>query len=128
MENSERAEFRIGGDTVFYCNDSTIHVTVTGIQTLEMAMEIKELCLQLSSGMEGKCNYLIDLNDSGKSEPGAREIWKELSSHPKTNKVATFGVNPVAQVIANFVLGTYSKNNLRFFKREKDALNWLNEK
>ncbi len=37
MENSERAEFQIGGDTVFYRNDSTIQVIVTGIQTMGMA-------------------------------------------------------------------------------------------
>lgn len=128
MESSERAEFRIGGDTVFYRDDSTIQVIAIGVQTLEMAMEMKELCLELSSGMDGKCNYLIDLNDCGKNEPGARKIWKELSEHNNTKKVATFGMNPVAQVIANFVIGTHKGNNLRFFKSEKDAVNWLNEK
>ncbi|WP_346861529.1 hypothetical protein [uncultured Draconibacterium sp.] len=127
MENSERAEFQIGGDTVFYRNDSTIQVIVTGIQTLEMALEMKKLCLKLSSKTESKYNYLIDINKCGKNEPGAREIWIELSGHEKTNKVATFGMNPVAQVIANFVIGTHKGNNLRFFNSEKDAVNWLNE-
>lgn len=128
MENSERAEFRIGGDTVFLRNNSTIQVVVTGVQTLEMALEVKKVCLQLSSGMEAKCNYLINLNGCGKNEPGAREIWKELSGHENTNKAATFGMNPVAQVIATFVMGTHKGNNLRFFKSEEDALNWLNDK
>jgi hypothetical protein len=128
MENSERAEFRVEGDTLRVRDDSLIHVVATGIQTLEMALRLKEICLQVSSGMEEKCNYLIDLNNCGKNEPGVRKIWKELSEHNNTKKVATFGMNPVAQVIANFVIGTHKGNNLRFFKSEKDAVNWLYEK
>lgn len=93
-----------------------------------MALRLKEICLQVSSGMEEKCNYLIDLNNCGKNEPGVRKIWKELSEHNNTKKVATFGMNPVAKVIANFVIGTHKRNNLRFFKHEKDAVNWLYEK
>ncbi len=125
MQNSEDAEFRVGGDTVIIRGDSVIHVIATGVQTIEMALELKEICVQQSSAMESKCNYLIDLNKCGKNEPGTREVWKEISTLEKTGKVATFGMNPVAQVIANFVIGTHKRSNMRFFRSKKDALNWL---
>ncbi len=125
MKNSERAEFRVGGDTLYLRENNIIHAEVTGPQTCEMAFEIKEVCKKLWSQIEGQCNFLIDINKCGKNDPCARNTWKELSGHPKTYKVATFGMNPVSKVIANFVIGTYQGKNLRFFYTEQEALDWI---
>jgi len=128
MQNLEKTEFQVAGDTIFLRDSTTIQVVARGLQTLEMACEIKGICLELASRMNGKCSYLINLNACGKNEPGAREIWKELSSHETTHKAATFGMNPVAKVIANFVIGRHKGNNLRFFGSEKNAFDWLRDK
>ncbi len=125
MKNSERAELHIEGDTVCLRDNNIIHVVATGLQSNELAVEMKKVCMELNSRMEGKCNYLIDINLCGKNEPGARSIWKELAGGENTHKAAIFGMNPVSRLIANFVIGTYSKTNMRFFKSEEEAVDWL---
>ncbi|QIA09421.1 DUF7793 family protein [Draconibacterium halophilum] len=129
MENSEGTEYQVGGDIVRLRKNNIIHVIAKGLQSNELAVEMKKLCLDLNAQMEGKCNYLINVNECGKNEPGAREIWKELGDHDNTHKAAIYGMNPVARLIANFVIGSYSKHNMRFFKSEEEAIDWLlNEK
>lgn len=125
MKNSEDAEFYIGEDIVSLRDGNIIHVVAKGLQSDELAIDMKKLCLELSAQMDGKCNFLINVNECGKNEPGAREIWKELGSHENTHKAAVYGINPVAKLIANFVIGTYKGQNMRFFKNEEQAKDWL---
>jgi len=65
------------------------------------------------------------LNNCGKNEPGARLIWSQISDEENTNKVALFGMHPVARVLASFVMGITNRNNQRFFKTKEEAVNWL---
>lgn len=88
-------------------------------------MIYKGICEDIISGLEGKVSYLIDINKCGKNAPEAREVWKMMSASEKTHKVATFGLNPVARVIASFVIGTYKNRNLLFFKTKEEAIQWL---
>ena len=124
MEKAEKLEFKVGSDTLVLLENNVVHVILHGPQTLEMAEELKKICLNLAEQL-GDLSYLIDLNESGKNEPGAREIWMQLSTHEKTRKAAPYGANPVARVIANFVIGRYEGKNVRFFKSQKKALEWL---
>jgi len=127
MKIREIAQFQIGNNTYTICEGNIIHIITRGDFTIDLALEIKDFCLTQAGKMDGKCNYLVDLSDCGKNDPAARNIWKEISSDASTNKVATFGMNPVARVIANFVIGTYGGVNIRFFKNEQDALAWIKE-
>jgi hypothetical protein len=77
---------------------------------------------------EEKISYLIDLNKCGKNSPEARQIWNQLSDDEKTNKVAIFGIHPVARVLANFSMGTSKNKNQHFFKTQEEAMTWLLEK
>jgi len=126
MNNKDVAHYRIG-DNTYTIEGNLMHIITHGHLTYELAVEIKDFCLTQAGKMEKKCNYLVDLSDCGKNDPAARNIWKEISSDASTNKVATFGMNPVARVIANFVIGTYEGVNVRFFKNEQDALAWIME-
>lgn len=67
------------------------------------------------------------LNKAGKSSPEARLIWQQISGLEKTNKVAKYGLNPVARVLASFVIGVYHKSNMRFFSTKEEAMTWLLE-
>ena len=96
-----------------------------GEQTTKIALNHKKICEMLSSGLEGKINYLIDLNKCGKNSTEARKIWKEFSESENTNKVATFGLNPVSRVIASFVIGKLQKGAVQFFKTRKEAISWI---
>ena len=118
-------EFNIGENKLYLIEGNIIHVIAHGEQTTEIALNHKKLCEILSAKLEGKVNYLIDLNKCGKNSPEAREIWKELSEVEKTNKVATYGLNPVSRVIASFVIGKLEKGDIRFFKTKEEALSWI---
>jgi len=127
MGETEVTKYQVGGDTMYIRDGNIIHVVVVGYQSHEFALEVKAKCMELANQIVGRHHYLIDLNKCGKNDAAARKIWKELSGNVKTGRVATFGMNPVSRVIANFVIGTYEGKNIRFFKNEKDALVWLKE-
>jgi hypothetical protein len=118
-------EFWIGDNKTVISDPNIIHVTVVGEQTDEIARLQRELFQKIFERTEGQVSYLIDLNRSGKNSPGARDTWKELNSHKKVYKDAVFGMNPVARVIASFVMGLSARKNQGFFKTESEALAWL---
>ncbi|WP_167615425.1 STAS/SEC14 domain-containing protein [Maribellus sediminis] len=127
MKIREIAQYQFGSNTYTICEGNIIHIVTRGSFDTELALEIKDFCLSQARKMDGKCNYVVDLTNCGKNDPAAREVWKEISSDASTNRVATFGMNPVARVIANFVIGTYGGANMRFFKTGKEAIAWIKE-
>ncbi|WP_321289707.1 STAS/SEC14 domain-containing protein [uncultured Sunxiuqinia sp.] len=108
-------------------HDNIIYVIAVGEQTTEFAKAQAEICMKMSGLIKGKVNFLIDLNKSGKNTPGARKTWKILTEHDNTEKVATFGLHPVAKVIASFVIRASSGNKMRFFSTKEEAIAWLKE-
>lgn len=117
-------EFRIGANTI-RLNDNIIYVIAEGEQTTEMANAHKILNEQLLKNAGSKLSFLIDLNKAGKNSPEARQIWKEASEDDRIDKVASFGLHPVAKVLASFVIGISQKKNIHFFFTEKEAIQWL---
>lgn len=126
-EKINDTEYVMGENKISLIDNNIIHVVPKGEQTLDDALCYKEMCASLSTLVNGQINYLIDLNDCGKNAPEARNIWKELSEDKNTSKVGLFGLNPVARVIASFVIGTYKHNNMMFFKTKEDAMAWITE-
>lgn len=120
-------EIWVGKTTISLIEGNIIYVIAEGEQTPEIASLEREACDQLSMLVNGKTSYLINLNKCGKNSPEAREIWQQISERESTYKAATFGINPVARVIASFVIGVYRKNNLRFFSNKEEAMAWLLE-
>jgi hypothetical protein len=118
-------EFKIGDNKLSLIEGNTIYVVAIGEQTTELALLYQEICKMLSSSVDGKINFLIDLNKCGKNSPEARKIWNELTESPDTNKVATFGLNPVARVLASFVIGRLTSGNLNFYNTKEEAISWL---
>jgi hypothetical protein len=102
-----------------------IHVVVDGEQTPEIADQQEEFAYKVFDLSKRKISFLIDLNKGGKNSPEARQKWIQLCEHERTNKVAVFGLHPVARVLASFVF-TISKNKQqRFFKTQEDCMEWL---
>ena len=133
MENnlfiSLRSEtgIKIGGNTTKLMDGNIIFVVSEGDQTNELAIQQQKMIRKVAESLVGKVNYLIDINRCGKNAPGARSIWKSISEDQKTRKVATYGMNPVAKIIASFIIKSYNKNNLRFFTTKEEALKWIKE-
>ena len=126
MENKDR-EIRVGENKLYLGKDNVLYVTVFGEVDEKIAILIKEADLKFKNMVKEKYDVLADLNKSGKHSSESRKIWKEMTEHDKTGKVAIFGMHPVARVIASFVMGVSKKKDMRFFKTKEEALLWLKE-
>ena len=120
-------EFWIGKNKASLIEKNIIYVIAVGEVTTELAIAQIEVHNKLEALVDGPVNYLIDLNDAGKSSTEARKIWEQISADEKTNKVAIFGLHPVARMVASFVMGISGKSNQRFLKTKEEALRWLRE-
>jgi len=120
-------EFSVGGNKSSIIGNNIIHVVASGEQTRELALMQYEMDCKLASMIDGKVNFLIDVNKAGKNSPEARSIWTKTTENENTNKVAIYGLSPVARVLASFVIGVTKKKDIRFFITKEDALNWINE-
>ena len=126
MKEKER-EIWIGKSRFYLGEDNILYETVVGEIDGKMAIAMLKGTSELEDMVEGKVNTLIDLNKAGKTSSKARKIGQEAFEHEKIGKVALFGLNPVARVIASFVMGVTRKKDMRFFGSKEKALAWLKE-
>ena len=125
MEEKDR-EIQVGENRLYLGEDNIIYITSVGMKDDKIAIAIKDAYIKMANMVEGKVDLLIDTNKSGQPSSRARKIFQEgVLEHEKTGKVALFGANPVARVIASFVMGVTSKKDVRFFKTKEEALAWL---
>jgi len=120
-------EIWVGENKTLLIEENIIYVTAFGEQTTEIAIAHIECIHKLTSHLDGRLKYLVDLNKCGKNSPEARLIWKNIGEQENTIKVGLFGLNPVAKVIASFVIGITKGNKKRFFSTKEQALEWLLE-
>ena len=126
-EGAER-EFWLGESSVYLGEDNIAYVNAVGKVDDELAAQIKEMALQLLDIAGTELSFLIDINRAGKSTPEARRMFQALATHEKIRKVATYGIHPVARIVATFGLGKdFTMKYHRFFKNREEALAWLKE-
>ena len=124
MEEKDR-EIWVGENHSYLGEDNIVYTTIVGEVDENMAIAIREAHLKFMNMVEGKMNSLVDLNKAGKQPPEARKIGNEMFEHERIGKIALFGLDPVARVIASFVMGVSRKKDMRFFKKKEEALAWL---
>jgi hypothetical protein len=127
MEFEENSDNKImaGENATYLIHENIIYVVAIGEQTEESALYQKEVTKIFTSRLTGQVNYLINLNKCGKNSIEARHVWKGISEEDRTDRVALFGMNPVAKVLASFFMGIVGRKNQRFFSNKEDALEWL---
>ena len=126
MDEEDR-EIRIGNNTLYLGEDNIFYVTVIGEWDEKTSIAIREAVIKLRQTVEDKINVFVDLNRAGKPSLESRKMGEELIDDETVGKVAFFGLHPVARVIAYFFKGVIKKKDVRFFKTEKEALEWLKE-
>lgn len=126
MEDKE-LEIRVGESSYRLGNDNIGYVTLIGEVDEKAANGHKEAGLKILNMIKGTIDVLVDVNKAGKLSSEVRSVFKEFSEHEKSGKVAIFGLNPVARVIASFVMGVSKKKEMHFFKTKEEALTWLKE-
>ena len=123
---SER-EICVGENQLYLGEDNIIYVIRVGEADEEIATGITNTGLKLANLVNGKVKILADLNKAGKSSSDAKKIYQKYLEHKKFDKVAMYGLHPVARVIAAFGMGVTKKKDVRFFKTKEEALLWLKE-
>jgi hypothetical protein len=121
-------EFRVGQNQIYIIDDSIIYIEAVGEQTDEMAAVIRQNYKQVFSRITGKVKQLINLNSSGKSSPASRRLFREMNNTVEVDKVAIYGLHPVARVLASFVMDSNNQKHIRFFRDKEKALEWLRKK
>ncbi len=126
MEDKDR-EIRLGQNRIYLGEDNILYISIVGETDGKTAATIREIDTKFKGMVEGKAHVLGDLNKAGKQSTEARKIWKELAEDDRTGKIAMYGMNPVARVLAAFVMGVSRKKEMRFFKTNEEALEWLKD-
>jgi hypothetical protein len=125
MKDGDR-EIWVGENRFYLGEDNILYVQLAGDYELEDALALRNAYLKLLNNVDRKVNILVDNSSSGKPSQEARKIFSEMIEHEKCGKIAVYGLNPVARVIASFVLGSSKKKNTHIFKDKEEAIIWLN--
>jgi hypothetical protein len=124
---SER-EIWVGESRLYLGEDNILYETIVGKQDLETVIAIKDSFDKLRNLVGGKVNVLADISKSEQPTPEARKEVRIRSEEKEGyEKIALFGMHPVARVFAAFIIGPTKKESMRFFKSKEDAIAWLKE-
>ena len=126
MEENER-EIRIGENRIYLGEDNILYFVNNGEIDEKLALESCDAMLKLRNLGEEPVHFLIDLNKGGKTSAKARKILQNFTQNNVHGKLALYGVNPIARVLASFFMGITKKTDMRFFKTREEALVWLKE-
>ena len=124
MKKEER-KISAGNNTFCLEKDNILYMTLVGeIDGKKTSIPMEEI-MKLLNMVKGKVNIFVNLNKAGKPSIKARKLTVEIHKNEKVGKVAHFGVNPVAKVIAAFFMGSCKKKNVKFFNTKERAIEWL---
>lgn len=121
------SEFWVGPTQVRLTEGNLLNIKAVGPQTYDTAVAHLNIFEQIYHEVNEPLNFVIDLNDAGKNSSEARKVWKDVSEHKFTCKVALVGIHPVARVIAGFVMSISLSSKMQFFSSREKALKWIYE-
>jgi hypothetical protein len=119
-------EIRVGENRFYLGEDGIMYVELSGEYNEQNAFALRDAYMELLGTIEGKVNILVDNRVSIKPSLESRKIFTKLTEHERCGKIAVCGFNPVARVIASFIIG-FSKKDINFFNSKEEALVWLKE-
>ena len=126
MEKNER-EIWVGENRIYLDENNILTYINVGEMDEETARKSCDAMLTLRNMGKGKVHFFIDLNKGGKSSIKARKILQEFTQKEVYGKLAFYGLNPVARVLASFFMEITQKKDMRFFKTKEEAFAWLKE-
>ena len=126
MQQVEKLVY-VGKNRFEFLDDDILFITIEGEVDKETAIKCKEVSYRFFEMANGQMKSLVDLTRATKQPPESRRIVQEVWNDQGRGKVALFGLNPVARVVASFVIGSVDKKDLKFFKTKEEALSWLKE-
>jgi hypothetical protein len=92
----------------------------------ELANAIFDVEVGLLNEIQGKSYRLIDLNQAGKPSKKAREILQKLFFIENNVEKTAFVVgNPVAKIIASFIITFLQNGDIKLFPTHESAIEWF---
>jgi hypothetical protein len=126
MEDNTK-EIWVGKNRFHLGEDGILYVTVEGEHDRENAEAMREAFYTFLSMTDGKLNVFTDNSRDKKPSVGARAVFREMAQHEKCGKIAVFGMNPVARMLTNFVLGSSGNKHIHISDTREEALAWLRD-
>ena len=120
-------KIRVGRNLISLDDDNVIYFTNIGEIDEIIAYESIRAMRTLQNMVEGNVDYIIDLNNGGKTSTRARKMLKEYTENEVKGKIAFVGLHPVSRVLASFFMSVTKKSDMRFFKTTAKAIAWLKE-
>lgn len=119
-------------DKVTLRPDGILYVVVTGKQTDEEVKGSSEISDRLIREHDlKKIKYLVDFSHAGSIAPSARQALQERMKDMERYEDVRYAIvgltSGLRSLIELYIRAIRPKSKARFFKEEREAVEWLNE-
>ncbi|HZL10625.1 MAG TPA: hypothetical protein VFC65_11565 [Prolixibacteraceae bacterium] len=128
IKRINKNEFHINDMVVMILEDNIIEFSAIGSPSEEFANACYQLDAEMLKEIEGKAYRIINLNKAGKPSKKAREIFQKLLKEHPVEKTAFIAANPVAKIIASFIISFLNNDDIKVFSSQKNAIEWFKSK
>ncbi len=118
-------EIKIGENTLYLGEDNILRETFVGRPDEATAKEIEEAANTLRDMVDGKLDTLINIEKIEMVTPKIIEFAVAQLTEARIGRVAVFGKNPMATILAAPTIAAARKSDLAYFKTEEEAMRWL---
>lgn len=130
---TEKIEIKRISENEIHVNDVVIKLLENNIlafyaastPTEELANAMYEIETKMLNKIQGKAYRLINLNNAGKPSKKAREIFQKLLTENHVAKTAFVVGNPVAKIIALFIIAFLKTDDIKLFSNQESAIEWF---
>jgi hypothetical protein len=128
--NNTDSQIEKKGDSIYIGNDGILRTTIGASLTEEEVEKLINDALDLSQKKGGRTKVLVNFLAAPhipsvifrkKIVKSIKEALKEV----KNWKIATYGGGTIQKTVASFVASASGLKNIKFFKSETEALEWL---
>lgn len=127
LENDSEKELK-----VWLEKDGIVRIETGKTISDETAEIIVRKFQEVSAGLPEKPKVLVNITHLPHSASSifrkkVVDLLKEALKTPGINKAAIYGGGPIQKIVVSFVLGVAAVKNIKYFKIEEEALEWLKE-
>lgn len=121
-------EIHVKDTVIKILENNIILYNAIGSPNEDIANAIYEMDTKILKETKGKVYRLIDLSNAGKPSKEAREIFQKLLTENHVEKTAFVVGNPVAKIIASFIIAFLKTGDIKLFPTQESAIEWFKSK
>jgi len=128
IKRINKNEIHIKDMIVMILENNIIEFNAIGAPNEDYANACYQLDTELINELKGKVYRIINLNKAGKPSKKAREIFQKILNDNPVEKTAFIVGNPVAKIIASFIIVFLRNDDIRIFSTQENAIEWFKSK